>query len=263
VTGKPVDHPIQAALILPARLESTRLPRKLLLAETGRPLLAHTVERALEARDAAGGRISRVLVAADCQELAAAARGAGAEAVLTDPGHRSGTDRIAEAAASLAEAAVINLQADEPEIPVAAVLRLAELILDPAGAAMATLASPLLAESDVRNPNVVKVVLDAGGNALYFSRAPIPWARGGWREDGRTPLALRHLGIYAYRREFLLAYPRLPASRLEDLEKLEQLRALEAGHRIACAVIDPLPDGIDTPESYAAFVERRRAAGRS
>jgi 3-deoxy-manno-octulosonate cytidylyltransferase (CMP-KDO synthetase) len=248
--------------MLPARLASQRLPRKLLLADTGRPLLAHTVDRALEVRAAAGGRVTRVVVAADGEELAGVARDAGAEAVLTDPGHRSGTDRIAEAAAGLSEEAVVNLQADEPEIPVGAVLRLLDLILGEDGEQMATLATPLLEEADVRNPNVVKVVLDAGGHALYFSRAPVPYARDGWPEDGRTQLALRHLGIYAYRRTFLLKYSSLPPSRLEAVEKLEQLRALEAGHRIACAVVEPLPDGIDTPKSYAAFVERHRAGGR-
>jgi len=198
-------------------------------------------------------------VAADCEELAGVARDAGAEAVLTDPGHRSGTDRIAEAAATLPEEAVINLQADEPEIPAAAVLKLADLILSERNEMMATLATPLLEEADVKNPNIVKVVIDSGGHAMYFSRAPVPYAREGWAEDGSTTLALRHLGIYAYRRRFLLDYSSLPASRLEETEKLEQLRALEAGYRIACAVVDPLPDGIDTPKSYAAFVERWKA----
>ncbi len=255
----PGDPSSQAALILPARLESTRLARKLLLDETGRPLLAHTVRRALEVLSASEGRISRVLVAADCDELAAVARDAGAEAVLTDPNHRSGTDRIAEAAAALPEEAVINLQADEPEIPVDAVLQLADLLFSKQDHVMATLATPLLEEVDVKNPNIVKVVLDSGGHALYFSRAPVPYAREGWSEDRRTTLALRHLGIYAYRRQFLLDYSSLPSSRLEENEKLEQLRALEAGYRIACAVVDPLPEGIDTPGSYAAFVERWKA----
>jgi 3-deoxy-manno-octulosonate cytidylyltransferase (CMP-KDO synthetase) len=227
-----------------------------LLAETGRPLLAHTVEKALEVLAGSGGRISRVLVAADCEELAEVARAAGAEAVLTKASHRSGTDRIAEAAAALPEDTVINLQADEPEIPAAAVLKLADLLLNSSDEVMATLATPLLEEADVKNPNIVKVVLDGEGHALYFSRAPLPYAREGWSEDGKTPLALRHLGVYAYRRKFLLDYSSLPASRLEEVEKLEQLRALEAGHRIACAVVEPLPDGIDTPKSYAAFVER-------
>ncbi|MHC4915304.1 MAG: 3-deoxy-manno-octulosonate cytidylyltransferase [Planctomycetota bacterium] len=246
----------QAALILPARLESTRLQRKLLLADTGRPLLAHTVERALEVRTASKGRISRVLVAADCAELAEAARAAGAEAVLTDPGHRSGTDRIAEAAADLPEDVVINLQADEPEIPVSAVLRLADLILGSPQEVMATLATPIFAEEEMNSPSVVKVVIDADGHALYFSRAPIPFARDGRDGSAGSPIGLRHLGIYAYRRPFLLGYSSLPASELEATEKLEQLRALQAGHRIACAVVERIPEGIDTPETYAAFVRR-------
>jgi 3-deoxy-manno-octulosonate cytidylyltransferase (CMP-KDO synthetase) len=253
----------RAALVLPARLASTRLPRKLLLAETGRTLLAHTVDCALAAAKASKGAISRVLVAADCEELAAAARAAGAEAVLTDPNHKSGTDRIAEAAAGLAEDVIVNLQADEPEMPADAVIGLARRLLDSPAEVMATLAAPIGAPEDATNPNVVKVVVDSTGHALYFSRAPIPWAREGWK-DGRDPTkhVLRHFGIYAYRRDFLLGYSKLPPSRLEELEKLEQLRALEAGHRIACAVVDSVPEGIDTPESYAAFVARWRARGR-
>jgi len=249
-------QPGRAALVLPARLASTRLPRKLLLAETGRPLLAHAVERALAARDASQGRIARVLVAADCEELAAAARAAGAEAVLTDPNHKSGTDRVAEAARGLSEDVIVNLQADEPEMPAAAVLKLAGLLLDSPDDVMATLAAPLSAPEDLEKSNVVKVVLDSTGHALYFSRAPIPFARDGWA--GRDPCrtALRHLGLYAYRKEFLLAYSKLPPSALEETEKLEQLRALSAGIRIACAVVDGVPEGIDTPDGYAAFVKR-------
>jgi 3-deoxy-manno-octulosonate cytidylyltransferase (CMP-KDO synthetase) len=251
----------QAALILPARLESTRLRHKLLMADTGRPLLAHTVERALEVMAASAGRISRVLVAADCAELVEAARGAGAEAVLTDPGHRSGTDRIAEAAADLPEEVIINLQADEPEIPVDAVLKLADLILAAPDEVMATLATPIFSEPELNSPSVVKVVLDSCGHALCFSRAPIPFARDGRDTGPGLPIGLRHMGIYAYRKTFLLGYSSLPASELEATEKLEQLRALQAGHRIACAVVERIPEGIDTPETYAAFVRRWREAG--
>jgi len=249
----------RAALVLPARLASTRLPRKLLLAETGRPLLAHTVECALAAAEASGGAISRVLVAADCEELARAARAAGAEAVLTDPNHKSGTDRIAEAARGLKEDVIVNLQADEPEMPAKSILKLADLLLASPDEVMATLAAPIGTPEDLTNPNVVKVVVDATGHALYFSRAPIPWAREGWAGRDPTKSVLRHFGIYAYRREFLLGYSKLPPSRLEEIEKLEQLRALEAGHRIACTVVDSVPEGIDTPESYAAFVKRWKA----
>ena len=254
--------PARAALVLPARLASTRLARKLLLAETGRTLLAHAVERALEAQAASGGRIARVLVAADCEELAAAARSAGAETVLTDPAHQSGTDRIAEAASRISEDVIINLQADEPEMPAAAVLKLASLLLDSPGEVMATLAAPVASAADLANPNVVKVVLDSTGHALYFSRAPIPFARDGRSGSDPAKFALRHLGIYAYRRKFLLGYSKLPPSRLEEVEKLEQLRALSAGQRIACAVVGSVPEGIDTPESYAAFVARWKNRSR-
>ena len=260
--ASPAPLPLRVALVLPARLASQRLPGKLLLAETGKPLIAHTAERALAAAAASGGRISRVLVAADCLELADAARAAGAEAVLTDPGHQSGTDRVAEAAAGLAEEIIVNLQADEPAAPVEAILKLAGLLPDSPEASMATLAAPLTSSRELNDPNVVKVVLDSAGRALYFSRAPIPFAREGWSGREVSKTALRHLGLYAYRKEFLLAYSELPASRLEELEKLEQLRALEAGLDIACAVVEAVPEGIDTAEGYAAFVKRCRDLGR-
>ena len=160
---------------------------------------------------------------------------------------------------SLKEDVIVNLQADEPEMPAKSILKLADLLLASPDEVMATLAAPIGTPEDLTNPNVVKVVVDATGHALYFSRAPIPWAREGWAGRDPTKSVLRHFGIYAYRREFLLGYSKLPPSRLEEIEKLEQLRALEAGHRIACTVVDSVPEGIDTPESYAAFVKRWKA----
>jgi len=255
------------AVVIPARLESTRLPRKLLLAETGRPLLAHTVERALAAMAASRGTISRVVVAADDERLARVAREAGAEAVLTRPDHVCGTDRIAEAASRLGDEIVVNIQGDEPEIETACVLAAAR-VLEGRSEPMGTLAYPITDESAFRDPNLVKVVLARDGCALYFSRAGIPFPRELRPEEAgalaRGVWGLAHIGIYAYRREFLARYPSLPRSALEMREKLEQLRALEAGERIRVAVVDP-PRGrpVDTREDYDAFVARWRGGGRA
>ncbi|MGH7145198.1 MAG: 3-deoxy-manno-octulosonate cytidylyltransferase [Planctomycetota bacterium] len=254
------------ALIIPARLQSTRLPRKMLRADTGKPLLTHTVERALQIAAASNGLVRRVVVAIDDESLRAAARVGETEVVLTDPAHQSGTDRIAEAAAKLPEEIIVNLQGDEPTMPVENALTACRLLTMPGcDAPMGTLVTPLTAGQDdaaIANPAVVKCVIGsgpgyAGGSvacALYFSRHTLPFVRPG---DGRspTPRCYQHLGIYAYRRDFLLGYSQLPASRLEAAEKLEQLRALEAGYRIAVAVVQHSPQGIDTPEDYQRFVE--------
>ncbi|MCY3022468.1 MAG: 3-deoxy-manno-octulosonate cytidylyltransferase [Planctomycetota bacterium] len=254
---------MSVAVILPARLKSTRLPNKLLLEAAGKTILEHTVGRAREAQAASNGMITRVLVAADDEKLIAAAKRAGVEAVMTDPNHTSGTDRIAEAARSVREDIVVNLQADEPEIDPSCIVCVAALLAGQRAprASMATLAVPIHDEQTWRAPNVVKVVVTKEGCALYFSRAPIPFVRderdaAAWTMDGKRVYGLHHLGIYAYRREFLLAYKSLPESRLEKLERLEQLRALEAGHTIAVAVVAGNPPGIDTPDDYEAFCKR-------
>jgi len=251
---------VSVAILIPARLESTRLARKLLLDATGKPLLAHTAERALEARRASNGLVTRVVVCADCEALAEAARAAGAEAVLTRPGHASGTDRIAEVAAGLEEDVLVDLQADEPEIDPAHVLACARLLIEDADAQMATLATPIASREEFLDPAAVKVVRSDSGDALRFSRAPIPPPRDGCDPCDVPAGALRHLGIYAYRREALLAFASMPRAALEEAEKLEQLRALAAGWRIRVAVVDAAPPGIDTEEDYRAFVARRRAA---
>lgn len=243
------------AAVIPARLGSTRLPAKPLLRETGKFLIQHVVERVRQA-----GRVSRVIVATDSEQIVDACRQFGAEAMLTRPDHASGTDRIAEVAARLTEETIVNVQGDEPEMPPGHVDRLVAA-LERADTPMATLAAPL-AEAEADNPNRVKVVLRADGRALYFSRARIPFNRDG----GPLPAGLGyllHLGLYAYRREFLLRYPTLAPSPLEQAEKLEQLRALHHGYEIAVAVVDGHCAGIDTPEDYAAFVARQRAVGGS
>ena len=279
----------KVAVLIPARLESTRLARKLLLSETGKPILAHTVEGALAAKAASEDEISRVVVAADDERLCEVAREAGAEAVLTRIDHRSGTDRIAEVAETMEEEFIVNVQGDEAEVETSHVLAAARLLggdrrRAPHGTAdsMGTLAYPITDEAAFRDPNVVKVVVsfqsERDGYALYFSRAPIPFPREGgadraasatgppgdptFRASCRSPWhkGLAHMGIYVYRREFLLRYSSLPESELERLEKLEQLRALEAGERIRVAVVEP-PRGapIDTREAYEEFCRRAKS----
>jgi 3-deoxy-manno-octulosonate cytidylyltransferase (CMP-KDO synthetase) len=212
-----------------------------------------------------------VVVAADDEALCEVARRWGAETVLTRADHKSGTDRIAEAAEGMDEEFIVNVQGDEPEVEPSHVLAAARL-LEGTSDAMGTLAYPLTDEAAFRNPNLVKVVVDGNGHALYFSRAPIPFPRrpangvdatAGPREGSvEGAWGLAHMGIYVYRREFLLSYSSLPPSALERREKLEQLRALEAGERIRVAVVGP-PRGapIDTREAYEEFCRRAASPG--
>lgn len=251
-------------VMIPARRASTRLPNKLLLARTGQPLLAHVVDRALQAVRCSEGLLEEVVVAHDDDELASVARRLGVRAVRTGDHHRCGTTRIAEAVRILGNEAlhdlVVNVQGDEPELDPAVIVRVArELVGDPS-ASMATLAIPMPTAGDhgKSNPNAVKVVLDRRGRALYFSRAPIPFDRA---ESG-GPAWHHHLGIYAYRRTFLLEFADLPMTPLEERESLEQLRALETGHAIKVALVaaEQAGKGIDTQADYEAFVARYRAA---
>jgi 3-deoxy-manno-octulosonate cytidylyltransferase (CMP-KDO synthetase) len=236
--------------IIPARYGSTRLPGKPLLAQTGKPLIQHVVEAVRAARS-----VGRIVVATDDERIVRAVRSFGAEAMMTSPACRTGTDRLAEAAGKLGlgdEEIVVNVQGDEPEMPAACVDALVE-VLRRSGLPMASLAAPLEAGL-AGNPNKVKVVLDRTGRALYFSRAAVPFDRDG---AGRTGYLL-HLGIYAYRAAFLKLFASLPPAPAEQAEKLEQLRALENGFGIAVAVVDYHGAGIDTPEDYAAFVEKMK-----
>jgi len=253
--GALTDHrAVRAVVVIPARLASTRLPRKLLLAECGRPLLRYVFERAR-----AAAQVAEVVVATDSQEIRQVAEGFGARALMTSPDHPSGTDRVAEATRLLAEGGaapdlVVNVQGDEPELDPGLIDRLVEVMAgcdDPMG----TLAEPLSDPADLDRPQVVKVVRDLAGRALYFSRAAIPHAR-----EADDPLqALRHVGIYAYRPAFLQELCRLAPTDLERTERLEQLRALAHGHRIRVEVVAPTgARGIDTREDYDAFLARLR-----
>ncbi|MGD9722287.1 MAG: 3-deoxy-manno-octulosonate cytidylyltransferase [Pirellulales bacterium] len=243
-------------VVIPARLASTRLPRKLLLAETGKPLVQHTYEAAL-----AAGKPAGVCVAADHEEIATAVRTFGGEVRMTSPDCASGTDRVAEVARHMTDVdIVVNVQGDEPELPGASIDRVVELLEADPSAVMATLATPIRTRERLEDPAAVKVVFDARGRALYFSRSPIPHARE-WRDELLTadpPHFYLHIGLYAYRRDFLLQLASLPRTPLEKLESLEQLRVLEHGHSIAVGVVHDPTVGIDTPDDYRAFVARAR-----
>ncbi len=247
---------LRSFIVIPARLASTRLPRKLLLAETGQPLLQHTYQSALKARLPSG-----VLIAADHEEIAAAVHAFGGQVVLTSPTCASGTDRVAEVARQMPDVDVfVNVQGDEPEISAAAIDLAVELLERDPQAVMSTLATPIGTREKLNDPACVKVVFDAAGRALYFSRSPIPHART-WDDTLLTsePATFhQHIGLYAYRRDFLLRIAELPQCQLEQVESLEQLRVLHHGYAIQVGVIDEPTIGIDTPADYAAFVKRWR-----
>lgn len=248
-------------VVIPARYHSTRLPRKMLLRDTGKTLLQHTYEAACAARRPAG-----VLIATDHPEIAAEVERFRGEVLMTSPECASGTDRVAEVARKLPRAEIlVNLQGDEPEMPPEHIDRVIELLEQNPAAGMATLATPLASPEQLADPACVKVVFDQRGRALYFSRSPIPFVRDDGtacspREFNQPPLFYQHLGIYAYWRQVLLHITSLPPSSLEQAEKLEQLRMLQSGGTILVGVVDHAASGIDTPADYAAFVARYRAA---
>ncbi|MDX9912762.1 MAG: 3-deoxy-manno-octulosonate cytidylyltransferase [Phycisphaerales bacterium] len=247
--------------IIPARLGSTRFPRKVLADRTGHPLIQHVYDAAKLAPS-----LERVVIATDDDEIVRAARAFGAEAVLTRADHPNGTSRLAEAAALLALApddVVVNVQGDEPEIE-HGVIDAAVGALRGSDCPVATIASPLAGGDDPDDPSLVKVVLDARSRALYFSRSRIPFVRDASGPDAtraRRDACLKHVGLYVYRRSFLDAYVELEPTPLERAESLEQLRVLEHGFGIAVAVRACHHRGIDTPEQYDAFVSRWRARG--
>ena len=247
---------VKIIVCIPARYASARFPGKVLARDTGKYLIQHTWEQARQAK-----LPERVVIAADDPKIVEAARTFGAECVLTSPKHNSGTDRIAEAVGRTDAEIVINVQGDEPQIDPDSIDYLARLLLDSPEAPMATLAAGFASREQIADPNVVKVVVDANGRAIYFSRSVIPYDRehSGVGDVGRY---LRHIGIYAYRREFLLRITALPQTPLEKLEKLEQLRAIENGFAILVGKVEHICEGIDTPEQYAAFVRRYRKAPR-
>ena len=269
--------------VIPARYDSTRFAGKVLAKDTGKFLIQHTYERACMAK-----LPEKVIIAADDEKVAAAARSFGAECVLTSPDHQSGTDRIAEAVADIDVEIVVNIQGDEPEIEPDNIDYLARLLMDNPDCPMATLAADFQTAEQVADPNIVKVIVSScvlrdaycegkdmdscfrrndntqyairdtqyeTGRAIYFSRSVIPYDRDA-AGVGDVRQYLRHLGIYAYRKKFLLQITALPQTPLEKIEKLEQLRAIENGYSILVGKVEHTCDGIDTPEQYAEFVER-------
>lgn len=284
MAGVQVWITVKIVVCIPARYASTRFPGKVLARDTGKYLIQHTWEQARKAK-----LPQRVVIAADDPKIVEAARTFGAECVLTSTKHNSGTDRIAEAVGRTDAEIIINVQGDEPQIDPDHIDYLARLLLDSPDAPMATLAAGFASREQIADPNVVKVVVaiadcgpgsksgvttlriadsgagqatanrlpDHGAKAIYFSRSVIPYdrERAGVGDAGHY---LRHIGIYAYRREFLLRITALPQTPLEKLEKLEQLRAIENGYAILVGKVEHTCEGIDTPEQYAAFVKRCR-----
>jgi 3-deoxy-manno-octulosonate cytidylyltransferase (CMP-KDO synthetase) len=245
---------MKTAIVIPARYASQRLPGKPLLRATGKYLIQHVYERACQARAA-----SQVIVATDDPRIAAAVESFGGRVALTRADHPSGTDRVAEVARSLDADVIVNLQGDEPLIEPETLDLLPQLLERDGEADMATLAVPIRSPEQWRNPNCVKVVCDAGGRALYFSRSPIPCVRDGQPDFAAEPPSfLLHLGLYAYRRPFLLQLAQEPPQPLERLEQLEQLRVLALGRGIQVGLVRHAGVGVDTPEDYDNFVRAYR-----
>jgi len=241
---------VNVVVVIPARFGSSRFEGRVLAKETGKYLVQHTCERALCAKT-----VSRVLVATDSEAVVRACGEFGAECVMTSADHQSGTDRIAEAVADIDADVVVNVQADEPEIDPQNIERVGSLLCKHPAADMATLVARFSSREQISDPNIVKAVVDKEGRAIYFSRSVIPYDRqaGGIGEPANY---LRHVGIYAYRKAFLRTFTMLKQGALEQIEKLEQLRALERGYMVITGMMDHTCEGIDTPQQYRAFVRR-------
>ena len=254
-TGKNPEQ--QVFVIIPARLSSTRLPNKLLLPLGGKPLVLHTFEQAKKAEN-----VSRVIIATDDERILNAILNNGGEAVLTHKNHQSGSDRIAEVAGKLPENSIIvNVQGDEPLISPHTIQKAVAAVLNDKKVDIATICERISDFRDVLSPDVVKVVTDENGFALYFSRSPIPFPRYAAKKHHSLEIALqnepnlislfrKHTGLYAYRREYLLKFTRLPQSVLEKAESLEQLRALENGAKIKVVETNESSIGVDTAEDF-------------
>ncbi len=223
--------------VIPARFASSRFPGKALAAIAGKPMIQHVWERASQA-----GSFSKIIIATDDERIATAAKRFGAEVRMTRMTHASGTDRSAEVAASEDAGFVVNIQGDEPLIDATAIDAAVHGLADAPGTPMSTLKKRIEDPSELSNPNVVKVVTDLSGHAIYFSRSVLPYVRG-----EQTP-HYKHIGLYVYRRDFLLGYSLMPPGPLEQAERLEQLRALENGYRILVVETEYDSLGVDTPE---------------
>jgi len=242
--------PFSAVAIIPARYASKRLPGKLIMQDpTGRYLIDYVCAAASKAT-----RIERIIVATDHRRIFDVVTGLGWEAAMTREDHRSGSDRVAEVAREVAADVVVNIQGDEPQIKPEMIDQVVTLLEEAEDCVVSTLASEITSPDELKDPNVVKVVVDAAWRALYFSRLPIPYVRGAGTQFASGPLPhLHHIGIYAYRRDFLLRYVEMPPAPLELAESLEQLRVLAAGCRIKVGRTPHKLIGIDTPEDLDAF----------
>ena len=235
---------VKVVVIIPARYASTRLPGKPLVPLAGKPMIQRVYERAKSA-----ARVDRVVVATDDGRIVKAVEGFGGEARMTRADHRTGTERVAEVAAHEEGDVFVNVQGDEPLLDPAAVDTAVESLLEEPAASIGTVATPIKTPGDIMDPNVVKTVLDFDGNALYFSRAPVPWVR-----DTASKIQVRHLkhlGLYVFQRDALLEYPTLPQGELERIEQLEQLRWLENGWKIRVAEVEHDAVSVDIPEDVA------------
>ena len=239
-------------VVIPARLASTRLPEKLLLRAGGKSVIEHTVLSASRAQCA-----SKVLVAVDHPRLFEEVERFGGHAIMTSEHHQSGTDRIAEVAAQIPDADIlVNVQGDEPLIDPASIDLLANLLRENPHASMATVGTPIRNIERLRDPSCVKIVMGHNNRAIYFSRASVPMVRDGIEPEflkAEPPHFWHHIGLYAYRNEFLQWFARQPPGQLEKLEKLEQLRAIEAGHTILVGRVESAAHGIDTAEDFENF----------
>ncbi len=234
----------KVVVVIPARYGSTRLPGKPLVSLNGQTMIQRVYERAKLAQ-----RVHQVIVATDDDRIVQAVTAFGGEARMTRPDHRTGTERVAEVAAHVEGDIFVNVQGDEPLLDPAAVDTAVAALLEEPEAAVATVTTPIKIPADIMDPNVVKVVLDFDDNALYFSRAPIPWVR----DTGNTVQArhLKHLGLYVFQRDALLEYPTLPQGELERIEQLEQLRWMENGTKIRVAEVEHDAVSVDVPEDVA------------
>jgi len=244
-----------ALAIIPARFASTRFPGKPLACDTGKPLIQHVVQQVQKARC-----ISRIIVATDDQRIFDAVKSFGGEVIMTRQDHPNGTSRIAEVVEHIdppQDQIIVNVQGDEPEIPPEVIDKLVQGLSRDPSADMATLYADFGEDEDPANPHIVKVIKDHRDRAIYFSRSLIPHhATLNPQASPLKPLHHKHPGLYAYRRDFLLKYPTLKPTPLEQAEKLEQLRVIEHGYKIALIYADAPHPGIDTPEQYAEFVKR-------
>jgi len=247
---------VKIIAVIPARYESTRFPGKVLAKETGKYLIQHVWEQVRKAK-----LVEKVIIATDSEKVMSACKSFDADCVMTASTHKSGTDRIAQVVEKIDTDIVINIQADEPEIEPANIDLLAQLMIDNPQTKTATLVAKFENKEQIANPNIVKVVIDKSRFAKYFSRSVIPYCR----TNGPVGSIIdyyRHLGVYAYTKDFLLCITKLPVGKLEQIEQLEQLRVLEYGYNILTGLVRRAADGIDTPQQYAEFVKRYKISSK-